>query len=107
MNLYVDIKTSFSEIESAYVTRSKTAPHERESKFKEKGEKQEDRKWDPVGKLLPPSTSKAVQVAEVFADVGNGHAADPLQGPAESAHSQLLREPEQCKRDVNVLPPFY
>lgn len=70
MNLYVDIKSSFSEIESAYVTRSKTAPHERESKFKEKGEKQEDRKWDPVGKLLPPSTSKAVQVAEVFADWG-------------------------------------
>ena len=47
-----------------------------------------------------------MQTEVVSAEVWSGHA-DPMQGPRESTHSELLRELEQFTQDVNALPPFY
>ena len=41
-----------------------------------------------------------MQATVTSPEKGSGRAADPVQGPRESVHSRLLRELEQCKRDL-------
>ena len=45
-----------------------------------------------------------MQATVTSPEKGRGQAADPVQGPRESVHSRLLRELEQCKRDLESFP---